>query len=454
MGRYTELRVGGYLLLTTKSYADSETLTIFREIDKRVLDRKISIENPLVPGTPAKLGNQTETIVLYQSTADVVAQRLDIMGFTLDRVRREFERLRLREIEELADNQHDFVVKERRLLEGLSFDIYAKNLHKIMELKLRPYRYGGRKEKHLSKFSRYILEHDDSDYGPGLGFFANDFRSLIRLTCDLVDPNSPVELDLTDVVEGGYYDRDETICTNAVNELTSAYPWNSKIILLAEGRSDAEIIKEALVLLYPHLADYYSIFDFDLSRPQGGAGQLVGTIKAFVAAGISNRVIALLDNDTAAREARRTLDRVSIPPNFAVLHYPALESLRKYPTQGPTGRTLFDVNSLAGSIELYLGDDVLSQNGERAPVQWRGFSEAMGTYQGEVMHKAEIQSAFWEKVKQCRTDSAAMRAADWTGLNAILNAIFTAFGGPGAQSGSKKASPSGSRVSRRQKGHG
>jgi len=392
--------------------------------------------------------------VLYQSTAAVVAQRLDIMGFTLDRVRREFETLRLHEIEELADGTHDFVIKERRLLEALSFDIYAKNLKKVMALGLRPYQYGGRKEKHLSKFSQYILEHDDSDYGPGLGFFANDFRSLIRLTCDLVDPDVPVELDLTDVVEGGYYDRDESVCTNAVNELTSAYPWNSKIMLLAEGRSDAEIIKEALVLLYPDLADYYSIFDFDLSRPQGGAGQLVGTIKAFVSAGISNRVIALFDNDTAGREARRALDRLPLPQNFAVLHYPALESLRKYPTQGPTGRTLFDVNGLAASIELYLGDEVLTQNGARAPVQWRGFSEAMGAYQGEVMRKAEIQDAFWEKVKRCRTDSAAMNTADWTGLNAILNTIFTAFGGPGVKSGDKKANPGRSRRPVRRKGDG
>ena len=451
MGSYTELTVGGYLLLTTKSYAHTETFTIFRESGKRVFDRRISIENPLIPGTPANQRNEIETVVLYQSTAATVAQRLDIMGFTLDQARREFESLRLQEIEELSDLTDDFFVEERRLLEGLSFDKYARNLRKIMALGLRPYLYGGRKEKRLSKFSRYILE---SDFDHLLGFFASDFRSLIRLTCGMVDPNSPVELDLTDVVSGGYYDRDESICANALSELTSAYHSNSKQILLAEGHSDTEIIKEALMLLYPHLADYYSIFDFNLSRPQGGAGQLVGTIKAFIAAGISNRIIALLDNDTAAREARRALDRLPLPHNFAVLHYPALEGLRKYPTQGPTGRTLFDVNGLAGSIELYLGDDVLSRNGARAPVQWRGFSETMGTYQGEVMHKAEIQAAFWEKVKRCRTDGAAMRTADWTGLNAILNAIFTAFGGPGAQSGNKKADPSGSCWRRRRKGHG
>jgi hypothetical protein len=88
----------------------------------------------------------------------------------------------------------------------------------------------------------------------------------------------------------GADNRDESICANALDELTSAYPPNSKQILLAEGHSDAAIIKEALGLLYSHLAEYYSIFDFNLSRSQSGTGQLVGTIKAFIAVGISNRV--------------------------------------------------------------------------------------------------------------------------------------------------------------------
>jgi hypothetical protein len=84
-----------------------------------------------------------------------------------------------------------------------------------------------------------------------------------------------------------------------------------------------------------------------------------GLVKAFLATGITNRVIALFDNDTAAQEARRALANVSIPENIAVLAYPALDLLRDYPTLGPGGLTSLDVNGLAASIELYLGKDVL-----------------------------------------------------------------------------------------------
>lgn len=51
MGSYAELSIGEYPLISTKSYALPEALTIFRETDKRVFDRMLSERNPLVWGT-------------------------------------------------------------------------------------------------------------------------------------------------------------------------------------------------------------------------------------------------------------------------------------------------------------------------------------------------------------------------------------------------------------------
>lgn len=85
------------------------------------------------------------------------------------------------------------------------------------------------------------------------------------------------------------------------------------------------------------------------------------------------------------------------------------------------------MNGLAASIELYLGDDVLSANGSKTPVQWRGFSEALRAYQGEILHKPQLQEAFWRKIERCKSDPGAMRTADWSGLDAILKGIFSAF---------------------------
>lgn len=136
-------------------------------------------------------------------------------------------------------------------------------------------------------------------------------------------------------------------------------------------------------------------------------------MKAFSAAGITNRIVVLFDNDTAAREATRALETTSLPPNIAVRHYPDLELLRIYPTLGPGGLASLNVNGLAGSIELYLGEDVLREGQDTlTPVQWKGYSEMLKQYQGEVMRKTKLHAVFHEKVARCRADSDALKPTD------------------------------------------
>ena len=164
-------------------------------------------------------------------------------------------------------------------------------------------------------------------------------------------------------------------------ELTS-HPESSPCIILTEGSTDIAILRSALDLLYPHLVGYYTFFDFRTSNSRGGAGQLAAVVKAFVAAGIANRVIALFDNDTAARDARRSLHSIPLPPNVVVLHYPDLDLLCNYPTVGPSGASTMDINGLAASIEMYLGEDVLSTYGDLLPIHWKSFNETLYAYHG------------------------------------------------------------------------
>ncbi len=138
---------------------------------------------------------------------------------------------------------------------------------------------------------------------------------------------------------------------------------------------DVKVVLEgSFRLLYPHLVEFYSFIDFDGARASGGAGAQVNTLKAFIGAGIVNRIIAIFDNDTAAKVATRSLREIRLPDTVRVLLYPDLELARNYPTLGPQGISSMDVNGLAAGIELYLGDDVLRQSdGALTPVQWRGY---------------------------------------------------------------------------------
>jgi len=428
LGSYTDLTVASYPIIISKSTVVPEAMTIFRESDRHVFTRRVAERNPLVWGEPDCMDDEeTETVIEYSCETSKVVDRLNVMGFTLKRVREEFEIGRQTELAKAG--RHDSV-----FFENLTFDAYAGAFAKIIADRLNPsdqqYPILGhvQNEEESDSLIEYILW---SIHDPSYGIFTydKDVRLVIRLACEVAPPNTNVVQDLTDIVySGGYYKEDEAVCEKETRALISAYPENSPIIVLTEGSTDAKFLQEALALLYPHLSAYYSFFDFHASRSPGGAGQLVSLVKAFSAAGITNRVIALLDNDTAAHEAKRGLNAIVLPSNISVLHYPNLDLLRSYPTLGPGGLEPLDVNGLAASIELYLGEDVLrTEHNTLIPVQWKGYNSTLRQYQGEVLHKEKIHDAFQEKLKLCKANPQELQDADWFGLSAILKKILHAF---------------------------
>jgi hypothetical protein len=429
MGSFTDLSVDGYPLLQTKSEVVPEVMTAFQETDRRVTRVLGQGDEPVLDAADNEDSAETETMILYRCETHKVIDRLNVMGFTLRRAREDFEALHKLKVQEFASWAEDdedlaWFADDWEFLKGLTFDSYASALREVMTQRLQPFPLDNPNSEDLSPTIKYILCENDERF---LGYFCSDIRSLLRLACELVAPDTYVVQDITELVSAGYYDESEPVCANLTRSLTAGHPENSRRIILTEGSNDSKLLRDALDLLYPHLSAYYSFLDFDTSRSQGGAGHLVSIVKAFAGAGITNRVIALFDNDTAAFEARRSLDAAALPPNFAVLHYPDLDAFRRYPTLGPAGLSHLNINGLAASIELYFGADVLSLDGALAPIQWKGYSEALAAYQGEVMHKNQLLAAFHRKIARCRVDAEAMRAADWAGMRAILEAVFRAF---------------------------
>jgi hypothetical protein len=284
---------------------------------------------------------------------------------------------------------------------------------------------GGDEETRLSLGSRAWLLHLLEDV---------DYRIALRAVL-IAFPDGEVKIDLTDLLDGGWIeDPPFNLCSHALDIVRADTASYSPLVVITEGRSDIDVLKPALELVYPHLVDLVKFMDYS-GRPEGGAGALVRTIRAFAAAGIANRVIALFDNDTAASDALRSLDPTSLPANIRVRQYPDLDLARNYPTLGPpdtlhpTGYlSVADVNGLAGSIELYLGEDLLF-DGDRCihPVQWRSYIPGMRKYQGEVIGKDQIQEEFQRKLKAAGLDRTRMEAQDWNGVRAILDCIIAAF---------------------------
>jgi hypothetical protein len=139
-------------------------------------------------------------------------------------------------------------------------------------------------------------------------------------------------------------------------------------------------------------------------------------------------VVALFDNDTAAKSALRGIDRVNLPSSLKILCYPEIDIARNYPTTGPSGLVQMDVNGLAGSLELYFGEDVLRRADQTlTPVRWRGMDEFLRAYQGEIEDKAKLHVKFFKKLNSAAADSKELDRQDWSGIRAILDMARHAF---------------------------
>jgi hypothetical protein len=439
MGSYWTFSVDGYHLLSSKSYVDPVVMTVFTEADKSIREVRHSDPKTDLPAGGDSEEEYSFMEVSYVTSGSIVRDRLEVMGFTLRAARAMFEAGIPSEIlatQDLQLNHEDIseaCAEKIRLLKLLSFDAWLESFQAIKRKNIKPWDIrswdlqlegADPSVRDLPALERFVL----SDDGFPFRLPPCDVRFLIRAVIEACGVSSTFRMDLSDLVGGGYYEITESVAENARVELASDYPLNTKVIVLTEGVTDRRVLEASLRLLYPHLADYYSFMDFDGANAPGGAGHLVNTVKAFAGAGIANRIVALFDNDTGARAALRGLDGVDLPPSVRVLQFPAIPIGANYPTSGPSGLVHMDVNGLAASLEMYLGEDVLRRaDGTFTPVHWRGFDTAVRAYQGELEHKGELQNKFTEKLAAAATDPAVMQAQDWTGIRAILDMVRRAF---------------------------
>jgi hypothetical protein len=257
-----------------------------------------------------------------------------------------------------------------------------------------------------------------------------DPRDALRAVL-LAFPEADVTLATADTERNPGQAQPSPLPSKVMAEVSARAGVNAPVVVLTEGRTDAEFLKAGLTVLRPYLTDLIRFLDYE-RRPEGGVGALTGMIRAFAAAGIANRVVAVFDNDTAAADAIRKLDE--LPPQIQVIRYPDLDLAKAYPTlepatpESPEGTpSAVDVNGRAASIELYLGRDVLTrQDGTLRPVQWTSYVPGMNRRQGQITDKKAIHQAFRAKAKAAHDNPQHAQHQDWTGLRLIIDAICAA----------------------------
>lgn len=457
MGSYAECWLGDLLVASTKNDVDPGLMRLFRQSDKTILSLT-------AVGVPAQLKRRFEQVnedidldeaseepelIYYVAPVAVVRDRLNVLGYTMETARQAFDeglrgkraqvdawlRARAEDESETGELLRGLDLSEKQILSELTCDVWLRTLEEILsgaagnrgndatnpvhsaEITGREWYEGPLR----GTLTGYMLTHE------WFGFPGPDSTAALRLTLDICPWADRLIYDVTDLVWSEYSSRDDDFVGYTTDISIEEMQSVAKVILLTEGSSDARLLQSSLELLYPHLSGYYSFMQFDEMSVPGGAGHLANFVKAFAGAGVVNKTIALFDNDTAGQSALRGIDSLDLPQHLIVLKLPPLEFLQAYPTIGPSGPADLDVNGRAGSLELYLGEDVLTTDEGLCRIQWTGYDKALRQYQGEVLDKTGIQLRFLEKLKKAKTSGESHDGPEWSGLRAVFQCVFTAF---------------------------
>lgn len=419
MGSLAILKIGDLWVGEMKSAVPREIVSLFRDSDLVVhsddlLRWDLHLEST-VPAPPH---------ILTLSVGHAIS-RLDAMGFTLPRAQAAFEEGIFNYRDSFGPWYDDEGYESAPALRNLTFQDYLKYLSDVFT---SPYSlFDTQLTSQLTGASAFLHEDFGEDFF--WSFPSADPRWALRLLLDKFDRVKPVTLDVSQLVDNDYIEDVSRYCEDTRATLASETAQISPVIVLTEGSSDSMILQASLALMYPELTDHFSFLDFSFLNLQGGAPELVRTIKSFATAGVANRVIALFDNDSAAHDALSNLDQEKLPENIRVLHYPNLALASSYPTLGPAGGIqLMDINGWAVSLELCFGSEVLTDaNGALKPIRWTGYLQKLKRYQGEVEGKAELQKRFMAVLTSLQGQPPAIVRGKLPDMAQVMNGLREAF---------------------------
>lgn len=404
-----EITIGDFCFVSSINYIDPFWLTAFRESDR---------------ATEIRAGKALRRVPIpaYSAWAQTIATRLDFLGYSLSAIPREFARGLA------SERELHHAIEETRPLRAFGYDetqlrhVLPVLTHDRWRSALRRIVRGQRKKYDLARAMspvqavvNFILDNDEENFF--LGAPRLDPLYILRAIVEMVPRDTVIRLEYRELIEWGTYRRSDLLVEQALSDLASRYAHASPAIVLTEGDFDRFVLTESLQLLHPALREYFAFINFAEDRVPGGAGNLVNHVKMLCATGIRNRIVGLLDNDTAAAAALRGLNRKKLPANATVTTLPELPFARQYPTIGPQGRKRANVNGNGCSIELFLGRDCLSASNNRlCPIRWTALERGTGKFQGELDNKALIQQRFRDKVASAQRDPNQLRLNTWDSL--------------------------------------
>lgn len=344
MGTYSDFRIGKFSLESSGNFNTTTHHSIYVPSNSTVIQKD--------------WGDGPITVEVFQATLREILPRLELLGNTLPKIAQRFANPYV-----TYDEPHDVPFEEALAL------VMKADLDSIADFEagkdgdgILPPEYQDRLKG--SAYQQQFMTMPGWDLSTLLDRLG-PYDALRMLAERPENLDLLVVWDFMDVVDSGYFERkDFTVGADGQGYL-----------LVTEGTSDTDIIRHAFGILRPQIADFFRYVDMERNYPFGGHGNLLNFMKGLDSIGMTGGVLAIFDNDAAGLGALKELAR---HPNVRAVKLPDLEEFRSFPTIGPNGEHLADINGRAAAIECYLALP------EGCRIRWNNFDHKAGEYQGAI----------------------------------------------------------------------
>jgi hypothetical protein len=423
LGTAITLDVAGMSVTFSKNHRGIDHGSIFQEQDRKAL-KSDQVDYDWY-------GNEGEGPTPFEMAFTrplrQVVSRLELLGFNLERVRREYDAVAQSWVEERRSLQDDDDGPIPDLMSFAEFVAFA-TAHSLDSLddtfvwdldeasdeaskeKIRG-RFAGMQFDRIPKYESYDIHQAYSERS-FFGQLVNILHpySVLRLLAEAKgNEDAPVVWQYGPLVQAGWA-TDREFVPHARRTET--------FLIATEGSSDVHILKRALALLRPGIADFFRFIDVSESHPFSGTGNLVKFAEGLAKINVQNQVVFVFDNDAEGLEAHQRLSTLTLPANMRGIMLPELEAFRVFPAQGPEGLRNSDINRRAAAIECYLDLDVGGHSS--AKVHWTNYKKGLGVYQGALENK---ESYIKEFLKQT-SDTLADGSYDVRKIEAVLDVLI------------------------------
>ena len=425
MGTSIELKVSGVSLDYAKNNSGNDYGHLFQESD---LARRPSdgIDYDYYRDHPEQIDDLAESELAFVRPLARVIPRLRVLGDTLDGARAEYEAVVADALSALSTDEEP--------AQFLDFDEFCAlaSLFPLASLADEYIDYDteerasvaqGRFAPHAALFARIPWTENSDSYWSEASFLSaklcilspSSMLQIFFLNPDNAD--AEVIWQFGNIVHAGWVDR---------SFFAAGVQRNQSILVATEGASDARILRRALDLLRPDVADFFRFINGEERHHFWGTGNLVRFAEGLVRIDIQNQVLFLLDNDAEGIEAYGKLQELKMPGNLRSMVLPDSEDLRRFPALGPEGLNECDINGRAAAIECYL--DLNLPSYPPARVIWSNYKRDIDAWHGALEHKESYDRHFMKQ----DADSLTSGSYDTSKLTQVLDALIAEvshFGG-------------------------